>query len=185
VLFGVFLFAVDLAPRALPRRLRRPTSNALLAGLLVYCLVGTPVALVEVHNRYYGHGRELTSVALAGDPSAGVARAHVDYLVPSGRNFLARLDSRVPSGGQLAIGGWATPAAAVFISVDGARDVQAVYGDDSRGRGQTGFDAIIPVAGLGVGPHQLTLKVVAPDHMSWSEPLAPLDFEVVPAGETP
>jgi len=43
VLFGVFLFAVALAPRALPRRLRRPTSNALLAGVLVYCLVGTPL----------------------------------------------------------------------------------------------------------------------------------------------
>jgi len=84
----------------------------------------------------------------------------------------------------MAVGGWAVdgraeaPARAVFITIDGSVNFQAVYGDDrpdvaealhSDRYRKSGFDVILPTDQLTRGRHILMLKVVAVDG-SYYEP---------------
>ncbi len=67
VLGGLFLAAVELAPRAIRRpTVRRALSNSLLAGLMAYAVVGAVAALLDVRERYYGHDRTLVPVSWPG-----------------------------------------------------------------------------------------------------------------------
>ena len=150
--------------------------HRLLAGwLLAYSAAGSVFAVQGIRDRYYGNGRGLVPVPVNSLRSLpGAATVHVDYTVTSDR-VPGEHAAVVPARGYLAVGGWAADttagqvAATVVVTVDGARDYEAVYGDDSpaavRELGsdayrRAGFDIIVPVRDLGPGRHSLTFKVV-------------------------
>lgn len=195
VIAGVFLAATELAPAGLRnRRARAAVSNLVLAGLLLYAVVGAGLALHDINKRYYANGRTYTALAVQSLVPAGAGGdASIDYVIPSDRDFnKGKWPRVVPVGGAIAVGGWALapeggPApVAVFVTVDGSLDVQAVYGDDSPSvrsglsyAHRAGFDTTIQLAGLAPGQHQLTLKIVAADGRTYYDPSTKATFEVV------
>ena len=164
------LAGVVVAPRALPRNLAPALSGILLVGLLAYSALASHYALTSVKERYYGNGRTLVAASLAGrtaSPPPPAIESNVDYLLPE--------VGAVRAGEALAVGGWAGDVdspdgvLAVYVTIDGTRDVEAVYGDSrddvvaQTGRpslAHAGFDLIVPTDGLAPGTHTLTLKVV-------------------------
>jgi 4-amino-4-deoxy-L-arabinose transferase-like glycosyltransferase len=191
---AVLLVATGYAPKALRvRRARGLLSQSVLAALCLYCAVGAFSALGNLEQRYYGNGRGLVPVSLASLAAApGTTRYHVDYVVPSDLEPGVR-EKAVPRGGTLALAGWAVderarqPAGTVFVNVDGVRDYQAVYGDDSpeavkalgsQRYGRSGFDLIFPAGDLPPGSHYLTVTVVAHDLRSYYELPERIRFQV-------
>ena len=203
---GVFLYGIFEAPRVLPRlRWRRALSNTLLVALLAFVAVGSVAGYREVAQRYYLNGRAVAAAPVRTQPDPLPAQAGVVAAVPSGRNLLAtevvRFDPArpvsVPDGGQVAILGWAVSGdgqlpAAVFVSLDGARESQAVVGDPVPAHGNAGFDALVDLAGVPRGEHALDVRIVLADGRYAVVPgvvrvevVAPTDYCAPPWGYCP
>ena len=179
VMPAAVIVTVSLAPRVIPwPRWQARLSNTLLAGLVTYSLIGSVYAFITVQHRYYGVGRAIQPVSVAGLPvmdgqgDFNVSRFNLPYEVTS-----PPAPPAVLPGGTIAIAGWAfdrqasAPARAVFITIDDGSMVQAFYGDPTSDfpsayapvYDRAGFDAIIGTEGLLPGPHFLGVLVVSGD----------------------
>jgi len=166
------LIAVDFAPKVFARSsLQRWASNALLAGLLAYSIVGSVFALKSIYDRYYVAPPLSPAVdvpmspTLAGRAAVDGVRARADYIE---RRVFDR-------SSEMKVHGWAydpkanAPAAGVFVIVDGVQKIPAFYGiprpDVVRALGVvgegTGFEAIVPAANLRPGLHRLAIVILS------------------------
>jgi len=194
----IFLVATGYAPRALTHpAVQRGVGTLLLLLLVGYSAVAAWYAIPTLRARYYDNGRALVQVPLGSltrDPRDDLPHA-IDYL-DGGAQTTFRVDPSQPGDlgttTTVAIGGWAidrsagAPVTTVFVTVDGERDYEAVYGDSRPDIAaqfgpqylKTGFDLILPTAGMTPGRHTLTLKIVAHDRSRYEEPADRVNFEV-------
>jgi hypothetical protein len=193
ILPGVFLTAVEFAPRALSRRrVRTAVSRVVLGGLLVYALAGSVTALMTVHDRYYGYGRQYAAAGADGLSLAAGGSGTITANVPSGRDFSVPPPApglaSVSPGGYIAVLGWALPPPGrsaprgAVLSIDGTRDFPAVYGDTGPDGRRDGFDGIVYVEGLTPGMHTLSAKLLDADGRSYYAVGDPVPFTLVAAG---
>jgi len=67
LILPIFLTAIVYAPRALPRRLRRAGSMAMMTGLALYSLLGAAYAPASIAGRYYGRPASVALQTIVGD----------------------------------------------------------------------------------------------------------------------
>jgi hypothetical protein len=185
------LIAVDFAPKVFARSsLERWASNALVAGLLSYSLVGAVFAMKSIYDRYYVTPPMLP--ALEVPTSATVeGRAVFDGVTARGDDTEGRV---FPRSSEIRVHGWAydpqvnAPAGGVFVVVDGARKIQAIYGlprpDVARAMGvggdDTGYEAIVPTANLRPGPHRLAIVILAANKAYYESTPASVNISIRP-----
>jgi Predicted membrane protein (DUF2142) len=154
---AVWIVAVAIAPRALPRRFARAMSAILLTLILGFDVAASAFTFPSLHERFYGPVRK---VAAASELLADVTpRTRGDAIQFSG----AAMDLRD-----------AAPATRVVVRLDDRIDLPArrvarpdIECNMEETLLQSGFEASIPAAKLAAGPHTVAVFVTTP----WSQGL--------------
>ncbi len=187
----IVLIAVTFAPKMFARSwLQGFASNALIAGLLAYSLVGSVFAMRSIYERYYvgfpmSPALDVpTSATLEGTAALDGVTARVDNI--DRREF--------PRSSEIKVHGWAydpqanAPAAGVFVVVDGTKRIPALYGlpraDVALAMGvhgeDTGYVAIVRTANLTPGPHRLAIVILAANKAYYESTPAFADVTILP-----
>jgi hypothetical protein len=166
---AIWLSAIVLAPRALPRRLARATSAVVLALILAFDVAATAFTYPSLQARFYGAPRaiEPAEEVYAGVKAAGDAGSvHLTGFAVDLRNAL--------------------PVRSIALSVDGGPPVAAAAGDDREIECdmegtllRSGFSATYPAGTLAPGEHHVVVLVRVP---WWPAPIETgrTTFEVAP-----
>lgn len=136
-----------------------------------------PAAAVAkpLRNLLLSANNETTVASLTANAHPGLGSVDEFGFTDSGGNFMQPRPLVVPSGSSLLLQGWAvipttkTPAAAVFVLVDGTRRIGGDYRmgiarpDVARALNnpnteKSGFSLLVRTSGLAVGPHHLQLE---------------------------
>ena len=167
---AIWLIAIYLAPRALPRRLARATSAVVLSLILAFDIAASAFTFPSLHARFYGPPRaiepaEEVYAGLKAVPDAGVVRF---------TGFAVDLRN-------------ALPVRSIALRVDGGRPIPAAAGDDPEIECdmegtllRSGFSATYPIGALAPGGHHVVVLVRVP---WWPAPIETggrATFEVAP-----
>lgn len=172
---GILYLAVEVAPKALPRRPRRAFGNLLLVGLAGYAGFSAAFALPVIQERYYGNGRDLRPVNTADlRPVADQAWSGITQIGPP----FPQLGVDLLPIQAVGVAGWAVdpgarqPARTVLVQIDDQTPQEAVFGNNSPEAvvatgdpryGKAGFDLVVRVGDLPAGFHRVTILVVSSD----------------------
>jgi hypothetical protein len=146
---AIWLIAVSIAPRALPRRFGRALGALLLTLVLGFDVVASAFTFASIHDRFYGHA---APVAPEREVLADVASS-VRGNVVTVRGMAVDLRD-------------ASSVDAVLVRLDGRVDIAArstarpdVVCNMEGTLLQTGFETTIPASTLDAGPHELVVYV--------------------------
>ena len=143
---AVWLIAISIAPRALPRRFSRATSTIVLAGILVFGAVASAFTYPSLRERFYSP----------------------QQAVPSARETFADVKTVIAGGDALDLRR-ALPAESIAVLLDGHENVPIrmvdrpdVLCQTEQTLLHTGFEGRLSLAKLRSGPHELSVLVRTP-----------------------
>lgn len=149
---AIWLIAVLIAPRALPRRLARALGALMLTLILAFNVLASAFAFPSLHDRFY----------VPAPPIEPAKEIQADVTTAASR------DAVVVSGSVVDLRD-ATPAEGIVVRLDGRTDfpVRRVARPDvlcamEATLLQTGFESSIPMAALVTGRHEVAVFVKTP-----------------------